>query len=165
MVLHPTGINILKRFLRSRGPKGLDRLQDKFKDLPVMLESRRDTNKKPVGSTRSDEKPTRDAYGEELAKLGEEKKEIVVLEADISKSTRTRNFADKFPERFFQFGVAEANMMAAAAGFASTGKIPFVSTYSVFSSMRACEQVRTFNRLSQNECQDCGEPWRDYAWQ
>lgn len=140
----PNRDQYIKAISEISGPKGLDRLQDKFKDLPVMLESRKETNKKSVSSTRIDEKPTRDAYGEELAKLGEEKKEIVVLEADISKSTRTRNFADKFPERFFQFGVAEANMMAAAAGFASSGKIPFVSTYSVFSSMRACEQVRTF---------------------
>lgn len=88
--------------------------------------------------------PTRDAYGEVLVELGEEYPELVVLEADISKSTRTCHFAHAFPGRFFQFGVAEANMITAAAGLATTGKIPFVNTYAVFGSMRACEQVRTF---------------------
>lgn len=88
--------------------------------------------------------PTRDAYGEALIELGEENPNIVVLEADISKSTRTCYFAKKFPHRFFNAGVAEQNEMAVAAGLASCGKIPFVSTYAVFASMRACEQVRTF---------------------
>jgi len=87
---------------------------------------------------------TRVAYGEELVELGHEDERIVVLEADISKSTQTRFFADAFPTRFFQMGVAESNMMMAAAGLATTGKIPFASTYAVFGSMRACEQVRTF---------------------
>ncbi len=126
------------------GVQGFENLKKKFKNLTGMLEEQeRMQNKKPTGMP-SAQKPTRDAYGEVLAEMGGENAEIVVLEADISKSTRTKIFADRFPERFFQFGVAEANMMAAAAGFASTGKIPFVSTYSVFSSMRACEQVRTF---------------------
>jgi transketolase len=88
--------------------------------------------------------PTRDAYGEALVELGQEDERIVVLEADISKSTRTVYFAQAFPHRFFQMGVAEANMVAVAAGLATTGKIPFASTYAVFGSMRACEQVRTF---------------------
>ncbi len=87
--------------------------------------------------------PTRDAYGEVLVELGKEFPELVVFEADISKSTRTIHFARQFPDRFFNFGVAESNMMGAAAGMATTGKIPFVSTYAVFASMRACEQVRT----------------------
>jgi transketolase len=87
---------------------------------------------------------TREAYGEVLAELGAEIPNLVVLEADISKSTRTKIFAEKFPDRFYQFGIAEANMMTAAAGLATTGKIPFVSTYAVFASMRACEQLRTF---------------------
>jgi transketolase len=69
---------------------------------------------------------------------------LVVLEADISKSTRTNRFAKRFPDRFYQFGIAEANMMVAAAGMSTTGKIPFYSTYAVFGSMRACEQLRTF---------------------
>ncbi len=88
--------------------------------------------------------PTRDAYGEILVKLGEEIPNLVVLEADISKSTRTKLFAERFPDRFYQFGVAEANMMVAAAGLAATGMIPFVSTYAIFASMRASEQIRTY---------------------
>ena len=87
--------------------------------------------------------PTRNAYGETLVELGKADDRIVVFEADISKSTQTYRFADAFPERFFNFGVAEQNMMAAAAGAAICGKIPFVSTYAVFGSMRACEQMRT----------------------
>ena len=88
--------------------------------------------------------PTRYAYGEELVVLGHELPNLVVLEADISKSTQTYRFAKAFPERFFQMGVAESNMMMVAAGLATTGKIPFASTYAVFGTMRACEQVRTF---------------------
>jgi len=88
--------------------------------------------------------PTRNAYGEALFALGEKNPNVVVLEADISKSTRTCYFAKRFPDRFFNAGVAEQNEMAVAAGFAACGKIPFVSTYAVFATMRACEQVRTF---------------------
>jgi len=88
--------------------------------------------------------PTREAHGEALVELGRMNPNIVVLEADISTSTRTCYFAEEFPNRFFQMGIAEANMMAVAAGMATTGKIPFVSTYAVFGTMRACEQVRTF---------------------
>ncbi|MGC8880534.1 MAG: transketolase family protein, partial [Anaerolineae bacterium] len=88
--------------------------------------------------------PTRYAYGEELVALGHDLPNLVVLEADISKSTQTYRFAKAFPERFFQMGVAESNMMMVAAGLATTGKIPFASTYAVFGTMRACEQVRTF---------------------
>ncbi|MCK5155357.1 MAG: transketolase family protein [Spirochaetales bacterium] len=86
---------------------------------------------------------TREAFGEVLVELGEESNNIVVLEADISTSTKTEYFAKRFPNRFFNTGIAEQNEMGIAAGLAVTGKIPFVSTYSVFASMRACEQVRT----------------------
>lgn len=88
--------------------------------------------------------PTRQAYGEALVELGRINPQVVVFEADISKSTRTDLFAKEFPERFFDIGVAEQNEMAIAAGAATCGKIPFVSTYAVFASMRACEQIRTF---------------------
>lgn len=84
---------------------------------------------------------TRNAYGERLAELGETNKDIVVMDCDLSKSTMTAMFAKKFPERFFNFGIAEANMMGAAAGMATMGKIPFVSTFGVFASKRACDQV------------------------
>jgi len=91
-----------------------------------------------------EKKLTREAYGEELVKLGSENKDIVVLEADISTSTKTCYFAKAYPDRFFNVGVAEQNEVMVAAGLASTGLIPFVSTYAVFATMRACEQVRTF---------------------
>ena len=94
--------------------------------------------------SRTSPTPTRHAFGEVLVEMGEEMPNLVVLEADIAKSTQTFRFANEFPDRFFQMGIAEANMMVAAAGLATTGKIPFVSTYAVFGSMRACEQVRTF---------------------
>ena len=87
---------------------------------------------------------TREAYGEELVKIGIQNKDVVVLEADISSSTKTCYFADKFPDRFFNVGVAEQNEAMVAAGLATTGLIPFMSTYAVFGSMRCCEQIRTF---------------------
>ena len=87
---------------------------------------------------------TRDAYGQALIELGEQIAEVVVFEADISTSTRTNGFSKKFPDRFFNIGVAEQNEMGIAAGAATCGKIAFVSTYAVFASMRACEQIRTF---------------------
>jgi len=86
---------------------------------------------------------TRDAYGRTLIELGRIRKEIVVLDADLSTSTRTAWFGREFPDRFFNFGVAEANMMSAAAGLASNGKIPFVSTFAVFATGRAYNQYRT----------------------
>jgi transketolase len=87
---------------------------------------------------------TREGYGQEIVELGDKNPKIVVLEADISTSTKTCYFADKFPDRFFNVGVSEQNEAMVAAGLASTGLIPFLSTYAVFASMRACEQVRTF---------------------
>jgi transketolase len=92
----------------------------------------------------ADGRPTREAYGEALVQLGRERQDVVVVEADISKSTKTMFFAKEFPERFVNVGVAEQNAMMVAAGLASCGKIPFVSTYAIFGTMRAAEQVRTF---------------------
>ncbi|MBC7333952.1 MAG: transketolase family protein [Actinobacteria bacterium] len=85
----------------------------------------------------------REIYGITLCELGEENKDIVVLDADLSKSTNTYRFKEKFPERFFNMGIAEANMISVAAGLATVGKIPFASTFSVFASTRALEQLRT----------------------
>ncbi|GFE56451.1 transketolase family protein [Geobacter sp. AOG1] len=85
---------------------------------------------------------TRDAYGETLAELGGEDPRIVVLDADLSGSTKTGVFAKKFPERFFNMGIAEANMVGTAAGLAAVGKVPFVSTFAIFAVGRAWEQVR-----------------------
>jgi transketolase len=91
----------------------------------------------------------RDIYGKTLVELGRENKDIVVLDADLSSSTRTAIFAKEFPERFFNFGVAEQNMMATASGLASCGKIVFVSTFAIFATGRAWDQVR--NSISYNE--------------
>ncbi len=86
--------------------------------------------------------PTRQSYGEALAQIGEENKKIVVLDADLSKTTKTDIFAEKFPDRFFDVGIAEQNLMGVAAGMASSGFIPFVSTFAVFAAGRAYDQVR-----------------------
>jgi transketolase len=84
----------------------------------------------------------RDIYGKTLVELGRQNKDIVVLDADLSSSTRTGMFAKEFPQRFFNFGVAEQNMMATAAGLASCGKVVFVSTFAIFATGRAWDQVR-----------------------
>ncbi|MCX8174077.1 MAG: transketolase family protein [Thermoplasmata archaeon] len=84
----------------------------------------------------------RDAYGKTLVELGKERKEIVVLDADLSSSTKTSLFARAFPDRFFNVGIAEQNLMSLAAGFAYSGKIPFASTFAVFATGRAYDQVR-----------------------
>lgn len=85
---------------------------------------------------------TRDAYGEVLLELGAENENIVVLDADLSGSTKTSGFAKHFPERFFNMGIAEANMIGTSAGLAAAGKIPFASTFAIFAVGRAWEQVR-----------------------
>jgi transketolase len=89
-----------------------------------------------------DQQPTRYAYADAILELGEKNPDVVVLDADVSKSIKTNLFAEKYPERSFNFGIAEQNMMAAAAGMATTGLIPFASTYAVFASMRALDMVR-----------------------
>ncbi len=85
---------------------------------------------------------TREAYGKALAELGERYENIVVLDADLSKSTKTFEFKKKFPERFFNIGISEQDLMGTAAGFATCGKIPFASTFAMFAAGRAFEQVR-----------------------
>lgn len=85
---------------------------------------------------------TREAYGKALAELGRENSNVVVLDADLSKSTKTAEFGKLFPERFFNMGIAEQNMLGTAAGLAAAGKIPFASTFAVFASGRAFEQIR-----------------------
>src|SRR3974377_799106 len=87
--------------------------------------------------------PNRVIYGRTLVELGRRDQRIVVLDADVPKSPNTCQFRDDFPDRFFNCGVAEQNMMCIAAGLAASGKTPFASTFAVFASMRACEQVRT----------------------
>jgi transketolase len=85
---------------------------------------------------------TRVEYGKALLKLGEENQDVVALDADLSGSTQTKHFAKAFPERFFNMGVAEQDLMGTAAGLALGGKIPFASTFAVFATGRAWEQIR-----------------------
>ncbi len=87
-------------------------------------------------------KPTRDAYGEVLPKLGAEFPNLVVCDADVIGSVRTGGFKKQFPERFFEFGIAEANMIGAAAGLAATGHIAVASTFAVFATGRVYDQIR-----------------------
>lgn len=84
----------------------------------------------------------RKIYGETLITLGKENKDIVVLEADLGKSTMTYAFQQEFPERYFEMGIAEANMISFAAGLSLTGKIPFANSFAVFASGRAFDQIR-----------------------
>ncbi|MCB1307968.1 MAG: transketolase family protein [Leptospiraceae bacterium] len=89
-----------------------------------------------------EKKATRDAYGDTLLALGAERPEIVVLDADLSGSTKTNKFAKQFPERFFNVGVAEQNLVGMSAGFAQAGQLPFASSFAMFLSGRAWEIVR-----------------------
>ncbi len=84
---------------------------------------------------------TREAYGKALAELGSDER-IVVFDADLSKSTNTAKFKDVYPDRHFNMGIAEANMVVTACGMATCGKISFVSTFAMFAAERACEQIR-----------------------
>ena len=90
----------------------------------------------------TENKSLRKAYGETLVELGIENKNIVVLDADLSSSTQTKLFAKQFPNRFFNCGIAEQDMIATAAGLASQGKIPFVSTFAMFATGRTYDQIR-----------------------
>lgn len=85
---------------------------------------------------------TRDAYGEALLELGTQRKDIVVLDADLSGSTKTGKFAKAFPERFFNIGISEQDMIGTASGLSLAGKLPFASTFAVFETGRAWEQIR-----------------------
>lgn len=87
-------------------------------------------------------KSTREAYGEALAALGMENEKIVVMDADLAGATKTGTFKKAFPDRFFDFGIAEADMICAAAGFAFSGFVPFASTFAMFGAGRAFEQIR-----------------------
>lgn len=95
--------------------------------------------------------PTRDGYGQGLLILGEQNPNVVVLTGDLKESTRAEKFSEKFPQRFIECGVAEQNMMGIAAGLAVSGKIPFISSYAVFSPGRSWDQLRVsvcYNRAN-----------------
>lgn len=85
---------------------------------------------------------TRHAYGDALVELGEAHEEVVALDADLAVSTQSMKFGKRFPERFFNCGAAEANMMSMACGLAATGKVPYASTFAIFATGRAYDQVR-----------------------
>lgn len=87
-------------------------------------------------------KATRESYGMALVELGEKNKDVVVLDADLSKSTKTNDFKSKHSNRFFNVGIAEQNLMGVAAGLANVGKVPFASTFAVFATGRAFEIIR-----------------------
>lgn len=90
-----------------------------------------------------EERPTRDGYGEGLVLAGDADPNVVALSADLTESTRAEAFAKKYPERFFEVGVAEQNMATIAAGLGASGKVPFISSYATFSPGRNWEQIRT----------------------
>ena len=91
---------------------------------------------------KEEKKATRQSYGEALLKLGKSNKNVVVLDADLAGATKSGIFQKEFPNRFFDMGIAEQNMMATAAGMATCGKIPFASTFAVFATGRAYDQIR-----------------------
>lgn len=91
---------------------------------------------------REEKKATRQSYGEALVELGKENENIVVLDADLSTATKTNMFAKENPNRFFDMGIAEQDMMSTAAGFACSGIIPYASTFAVFAAGRAYDQIR-----------------------
>lgn len=91
----------------------------------------------------AEDKATRYGYGDALLELGERDDRIVVLDADLAKSTTSQRFKERFPDRFFEMGIAEQNMLNVAAGMAIEGRIPFASSYGVFVTGRAWEQIRT----------------------
>ncbi|MEK7634334.1 MAG: transketolase family protein [Patescibacteria group bacterium] len=103
-----------------------------------------------------EQKPTRDGYGQGLVIAGEDNKNVVVLCADLTESTRSHWFKEKFPERFFEMGVAEQNMATVAAGLGISGKIPYISSYAVFSPGRNWEQIRTTICYNNSNVKICG---------
>ena len=100
------------------------------------------THTAPLATGSPQKIATRNAYGEALLELGEERQDIIVLDADLSGSTKTKAFGQAYPERFRNMGVAEANMMGTAAGLAAMGKTVFASSFAMFATGKAWEQVR-----------------------
>lgn len=90
-----------------------------------------------------EKKPIRDGFGTGVVKAGEENKNVVVLTADLNESTRAEEFSKKFPERFFEIGIAEQNLASVASGMAHVGKVPFATSYAMFNPGRNWEQIRT----------------------
>jgi transketolase len=103
---------------------------------------RSDKTDNSKGSVEKKPAATRDAYGETLLELGRERPDVVVLDADLSGSTKTGKFAKEFPDRFYNLGVSEQDLIGTAGGLSLTGKLPFASTFAVFETGRAWEQIR-----------------------
>ena len=101
-------------------------------------------------------KSQRVAYGETLVELGKENKDIVVLEADLGKSTMSYLFQNAYPERYFEMGIAEQNMASTAAGLSLTGKIPFINSFAVFTAGRAYDQIRQTISIAKLNVKVCG---------
>ncbi len=106
--------------------------------------------------SKAEKTPTRDGYGKGLVDAGEKDERVVALCADLAESTRCHWFKEKFPERYIEVGVAEQNMATIASGLANYGKIPFISSYAVFSPGRNNEQIRTTASLSKLPVKICG---------
>ncbi len=98
----------------------------------------------------------RETYGLALLELGRENRDVVALEADLGKSTRSVLFQEAFPDRYFQMGIAEQNMAATAAGLALVGKIPFVHSFAVFAAGRAFDQLRNTISIPSLKIRICG---------
>lgn len=103
-----------------------------------------------------DQKPTRNGYGDGLVEAGDENANVVALCADLTESTRTEAFAKKYPDRFVEIGVAEQNLAAVASGMSAMGKVPFISSYAMFSPGRNWEQIRTTICYNEQNVKICG---------
>ena len=103
--------------------------------------------------TRHNQRP---AYGQAIVELGAENPNVVALEADLGKSTMSSMFQEAYPDRYFEMGIAEADMMSTAAGLAASGKIPFCSTFAVFASGRAYDQIRQTIAIGKLNVKICG---------
>ena len=107
---------------------------------------------------------TRQSYGETLVELGKENENIVVLDADLAGATKTNLFAKEYPDRFFDIGIAEANMLGTAAGLATCGKIPYASTFAVFAAGRGYDQIRNSICYPNLNVKICATHCRNYSW-
>ena len=107
---------------------------------------------------------TRESYGNALVELGKKHENLVVLDADLAEATKTAVFKKEFPERHIDCGIAECNMMGIAAGIATTGKVPFASTFAMFAAGRAFEQIRNSIGYPHFYGKEEGQHYRNSVW-